>query len=115
MSEPERVGGLDDDRDGRERGDDAVARGEAPAVAAEAGRHLGHDRAGRDQSRVEVAHPGGVRRLGAAREHGDGRRRRGASSAPRWAAESIPSAMPETTGTPAAVSARPRALETSRP
>ena len=108
-------GGLDDDRQRRERGDDAVAGGEAPAVAAEAGRHLGDDGAGRDQPGVEVAHARGVRGLGAAGEHGDGRRARCASSAPRWAAESMPSAMPETTGTPAAVSARPSALETSRP
>ena len=124
-------GGLDDDRDGRERGDDAVARGEAPAVAAEAGRHLRHHRARIDEPRVQVAHAGGIRGLGAAREDGDGRRGspagrrrsrgggwtpiRDASRAPRWAAESIPSAMPEITGTPAAVTARPRALATSRP
>ena len=65
-----------------------------------------------------MAHAGRVRGLGAAGEHGDGRRgaaRACASSAPRWAAESMPSAMPEIDGTPAPVRARPSALETSRP
>ena len=38
-----------------------------------------------------------------------------ASSAPAWAAESIPSAMPDTTGSPADVSPRPSERETSSP
>ena len=39
----------------------------------------------------------------------------GASSAPACAAESMPSAIPETTGRPAAVRPRPSARETSSP
>ena len=38
-----------------------------------------------------------------------------ASSAPRCAAESIPSAIPDTTGTPAPVRLRPSEVETSSP
>ena len=38
-----------------------------------------------------------------------------ASSAPAWAAESIPSAMPDTTGSPADVRPRPSERETSSP
>ena len=41
--------------------------------------------------------------------------RRRASSAPAWAAESIPSAIPETTGSPAAARPRPSERETSSP
>ena len=52
---------LDHDRDGRERGDDAVAGREAPAVAGEAGRHLRHHGPRLDEPRVQAPHPRRIR------------------------------------------------------
>ena len=115
------LGGLDDDGQRREAGDDPVAGDEAPAERGEARRQLGHDAAALDDPRVEAAARRRVRHVGARRR---GRRpgaaasrarrtarreRAGASSArrpdgpaasascssaPTCAAESTPIAMP---------------------
>ena len=109
--------GLDDDRQGRERGDDAVAGGEAPAVAAEAGRHLGHHR----PLRRSAARGGGACARGTrSRRRRRGRRpARGRPAWPRAPRGARPSRCrapcPETTGTPAPVRLRPSEVETSSP
>ena len=78
------------------------------------GRQLGHDAAARRRPRRAArALRAGYGDVGAAGEHRDGRPP--ASSAPACAAESTPSASPETTGTPAADSPRPSARATSSP
>jgi hypothetical protein len=65
------VGGLDDDGDLGERGDDAVARDEAPALRGGAGRQLGDDGAARRDRRVQAPAAGRVGDVGTAREHAD--------------------------------------------
>ena len=108
--------GLDDHRQRRERRDDPVAGDEAPAEGGEPGRQLGDDAA---RAR-RAARTGAAATRGTARPpRRPGRRPApagpGGSSAPTCAAESMPSAMPETTGTPAAARLRPSARAISIP
>ena len=93
------LGRLHDDRGRAERGDDPVAGDEAPAVRLRARRQLGDHRAApRDRRRAAASRAPDRRRARCRRARRSSRP--GASSAPACAAESTPSARPETTGTP---------------
>ena len=70
------LGGLDDDRRGAERGDDAVAGDEAPAVRLGAGRQLGDHRAALGDRRVQPPPPRRIGDVRAGREHADRAARR---------------------------------------
>ena len=107
IERPRALRGLDDDRHRRQRGDDPVARAERPACTPKPG-GSSETTAPAARTAVQRGACSRVGPVGPAGEHGD-RRRPPPSSAPAWAAESMPSAMPRDDVTPAAASPRARA------
>ena len=113
ISAPERCPASTTTVIARQRGDEPVAGREHPAPHRVPRRQLGYAAPLALIWRCSARWPAdtdGRRRRGAQR-----RRAAAAASAPAWAAESMPSAMPLITGTPAAPSPRPSERATSRP